>query len=467
MTKRKGVYPLIIASLVILFNPSANIIDVLPDCIAYGMLIYAISGIAATVPYLAECEGALKKLCFVTLIKIPAFIVMYSNMKYGSDIIPLFTLSFAAVEIILLRIALKNLFSALSYIGERTDCKSVREPFPVSKKRSISPDSLYGITFGFFVSKAALGVIPELLLLSREDFALKKELNEAYPTVLIFTILIALVLGAMWLKCAIAYARSIKNGGDLLPAIEYIKGASYTPESDAQAKEKRLLNALTLLAVSSLFTFDIAFKNFGGYNILPHFIYGIILFYAVYNLTSDKRARTWLTAVISCFSLASLVGQIFTVRFFDKYQYSDLSYSKYAKAAYLPIQITSVLETVTMVFAALICVKILTEFVKEHTEVSPSDPSYTASNLKAQRRLIKLLCPLPFFSAFISILKCINTFLNATVRVIDSEVNPDGIVTSGAPFMSTLIFLVTIVYVVYSFTVVSTVKDEVKLKYGE
>ena len=62
MIKRRGVYPLIVISLLILFNPSANILDILPDCIAYAMLIYAIGGTDKTVPYLSECKGALVKL---------------------------------------------------------------------------------------------------------------------------------------------------------------------------------------------------------------------------------------------------------------------------------------------------------------------------------------------------------------------------------------------------------------------
>ena len=465
--KRKGVYPLIIISLILLFNPSANILDILPDCIAYALLIYAIGQTDKTIPYLAECKGALIKLAVVTLVKIPAFFIMYANMKHGSDIVPLFTLSFAAVEIILVRIALKNLFLALSYIGERTDCASVRDPFPLNKKRTVSPDTLYGITLGFYIAKSVISIIPELLLLSREDLALKRELNEVYPTVLVFAVLIALVIGVIWLRLATKYVKAIKDGGDLGAAIDYVKRGSHTVISDTERREKKLLGALTLLAVSSLFAFDLTFENLGGYNILPHFIYVIILYFAIRNLTENKKARTWLTASMLPACASGLINQICTMRFLKAHQYVELSYSANAKASYLSVKISAVFETVFIIAMAVVCSWILAEFIREHTEVLPSDPSYTRSNEKAHKRLIKMLAPLPLFASVINVLKCVNTFIKQNVKLIGSEVNTDGIVTSTAPFMNTLIFLVTAVFVVYSFTAVSTVKDEVKLKYSK
>ena len=154
--KRK--FPLIILSLVFLFNPNINIIDILPDFAAYVILALVIGGLSAGVPYLAECKEALIKLSIVTLVKIPAFVIMYSNMKYGSDIIPLFTLSFAVLECIFIYGAVRNFSLAVSYLGERTDCESARVPFPVSKRKSMSLEAFEKMTLTVFLVKAALNV---------------------------------------------------------------------------------------------------------------------------------------------------------------------------------------------------------------------------------------------------------------------------------------------------------------------
>ena len=139
MTKIKKAYPLIVVALIFLFNPNANLIDVLPDIASYVLLIVAIGNLTETVPYLAECKGALVKLSLVALVKIPAFTVMYSNMSFGKDIVPLFTLVFVTLELILLYSAVSNAYNALSYLGERTDSKSVRDPFPIGRGKTATP----------------------------------------------------------------------------------------------------------------------------------------------------------------------------------------------------------------------------------------------------------------------------------------------------------------------------------------
>ena len=181
MTKIKNKYPLIALSLILLFNPSANIIDILPDCIAYVLLILAISGVHETVPYLKEARDAMVKLALLTSIKIPALAIMYANMGSGKDIVPLFTLVFVTLELVLLYSLVSNAYLALSYLGERTDCRSVREAFTISRARKYTPEKLRFLTYIFFLARGVLNVIPEIFLLTPEDASLRKKLSEAYP----------------------------------------------------------------------------------------------------------------------------------------------------------------------------------------------------------------------------------------------------------------------------------------------
>ena len=467
MMKSKRAYPLIILSLVFLFNPNINLIDILPDCIAYILLALAIGDLAQTIPYLAECKSAVLKLALVTLIKIPAFSVMYSNMKYGSDIITLFTFSFTVLEFILIYTAVKNLFLALSYIGERTDCKSVREKFPLNRRSSLSPEVLEKISIAFFIIKGSLNVLPELLLLSNENFMLRIQLRDAYPAVLVLCVFASLVIGAIWLGYAIKYVKNIKKKGDLPDAIKSIEVCSRPEVSSSDKIVKRLTDALNMLAISSIFIFDITVQDFGGRNILPHFIYALILFYAIFNLTENKRYRGLLSVFAAGFSMSAIANQSLSAQFFGMYQYVDLSYSKYARAAYMPIKTSAICEMVFILAIIAISAIVLVRFIKEHTEVLPSDPAYGESVKRAHRRLIRNTLPLMLISAVINVLKCVNVFLMEKVTIIYSEVNPDGIAASSAPALNTVIFLLSIIFVVYSFFIVSTLKEEVKFKYSK
>lgn len=465
--KIKRTYPLIILSLVFLFNPNMNLIDVLPDCIAYILFAIIIGDLAQTIPYLAECKGAVIKLALVTLIKIPAFSVMYSNMKYGSDIVPLFTFSFTVLEFILIYSAVKNLFLATSYIGERTDCQSVRDKFPLSKRRTLSPEMLEKITLAFFLIKGALNVLPELLLLSKESFTLRKQFRDAYPAVLVISIFVSLIIGAVWLGYALKYVKNIKKKGDLYEAIKSIELYSRPEISSADRTMRKLTDALNLLALSSIFIFDITVQDFGGRNILPHFIYGLVLFCSIISLSENKICKALLTIFVSGFSISAIINQSLSAQFFGMYQYVDLSYSRYAKEAYIPIKMTAVCEAVFMLAITVVSAIVLMRFIKEHTEVLPGDAAYGESVKRAHRRLIRNTLPLMIISGIINILKCVNVFLMEKVTIIYSEVNPEGIAASSAPALSTVIFLLSIIFVIYSFFTVSTLKEEVKFKYSK
>ena len=460
-------YPLVILSLVLLFNPSVNIIDVLPDCVAYVMLALLIGRFASGVPYLAECKEALVKLALITLIKIPAFVIMYSNMRFGSDIIPLFTLSFAVLECIFIYGALRSFFLAVAYLGERTDCQAARAPFPVSKKRSIPLEAFEGITLAVFFIKATLNVLPELFLLTGEDFVLKRRLMDIYPTALIVSVSVSLVIMAIWLRCAIKCVKNIRDIGDLGDALRQVESYSSFGISDTEKLKKRFIEALNLLALSSIFIFDLSFQNTNGHNILPHFIYGIVLFCAVINLTDKRAYKILLIAFTIGFSTSALVNQSLSARFFDRYQYIDLSYSRIARAEYRPIKITAVTETVFVIAMTVVAAIILVGFIKSHTDKESTDPSYSISNRRAHKRLIKITLPLMVLSAVINAMKCLNVFLKQKVTVIPTSLNPDGIAAPGIPVFSTAIVLFSIVYVIYSMVAVSTLKDEIRLKYGK
>lgn len=466
MKKIRNVYPLIVISLILLFNPNANLIDVFPDLVAYVLLIVAIGSRHEIVPYLAECKEALVKLALVSLIKIPAFTVMYSNIATGKDIIPLFTLVFVTLELILLYSAVTNGYNALTYLGERTDCASVRDAFKVGRNRKCTPEQLKILTYIFFGARGILNVVPEIFLLTPEDTSLRKRLAEAYPAVLLVCIFAALIIGLVWLKHAMKYAKAIKEG-NIAEAINSLTYHGTPEETRVKDQLKKLTFSLTLLAISSIFIFDVSIADFGGYNLLPHFIYGILLFMSLYNLTKLDRLRSMLTVSAAGYSLSSLVAFFLTLRYFENYTYVDLKYSKLARSAYMPIKALAILELIFALFMLFVSLCIIIDFIKEHTDVSPSDPSYSKTNEKNHAMTVRNTLPVFVISALIHVMKCLSVFLKQTSTVLHTDANTEGIIASGIPAMDTVIFLACVVYVICCFVKASNLKDEVKFKYGK
>lgn len=467
MKKIRNVYALIVIALIFLFNPNANLIDILPDFIAYILLIIAIGSHEEAIPYLSECKSALVKLGLVTLLKIPAFSFMYSNLNTGKDIIPLFTLVFVTLELILLYSAVSNGFAALSYLGERTDCRSVREAFTVGKKRKCSPEQLKALTYIFFLAKGILNVAPEILLLTPEDAAMRKKLAEAYPAVLVLCIFAALIIGIIWLTHITKYVKSVRCGNDLGIAISSLEQKGTPEEISVKEKMKKLLFSLSLLAVSSIFIFDIVIADFGGYNVLPHFIYGILLFMSMYSLTKCNKIRSSLSVATVGYSLSSLLGFFATLRFCENYTYADLRYSEAAKSLYTSVKAFAVVELIFSLFMILCTAYAVLDFIKEHTDVAPSDPAYSKTNEKNHRLTFRGTLPVFVISAVIHVLKCVNVFIKQTSQILHTDANNEGIVASGLPAMDTIIFLACVVYVICCFVKASNLKDELKFKYDK
>ena len=273
------------------------------------------------------------------------------------------------------------------------------------------------------------------------------------------------MMGILWLRYAIRFVKTIHQSGDFGDAISAIDAYVRPEISTAEKLSKRLTDSLTLLAISSIFIFDVSFQNFGGYNILPHFIYGIILFCSVINLTNNKSHKQLLLTFASGFSLTAIVNQSQTARFFSLYEYAELAYSQYAKADYVPIKISAIAETAFILATIVMTSIILVNFIKEYTEISPSDPDYRPTNKREHNRLIRNTLPLMVISGAINVLKCVNVFLKERVKIISTDAHLEGIPTSSAPALSTVIFLLSIVFVIYSFVVTSTLKDAVRFKY--
>ena len=237
MTKTR-INPLTLFSLssILLFNPNINLIDPLPDFIGYIMMIFAIGSVAKFVPYLEEFKKSVAILALISAIRIPSFIIMYNNLGSGRDIIPLFTLVFVTLEAILLYQAVENGHKALCYIAERTNAASITSPISIGKNgRSISLSALKSLTYVFLISKLALNLAPELLLLTTEDVDLRLKLRNAYPATLVICILAACIIGIVWLVRARAYVKALATNGEIGAAISSLV-ITGTPEE--QRKEK-------------------------------------------------------------------------------------------------------------------------------------------------------------------------------------------------------------------------------------
>jgi len=466
---KKRYFSLLIFCAVFLSNPNINVIDIMPDFVAWFILAKLFQRAADSAPYFEEARAGFVKLGWINLAKIPAFfliITIRSKDTLDNNIFALFSLSFCAVELVFLLPAIKNLFTALFHLGERTEAASLITPIdsPFSKNRKISPDSLKECTYFFFICKGILNFIPDMFMLTKfSERGTPITISKYYPFVFLISMALSITVAVIWFRRIKRYALNVHTEDKFFEALDFMASENNSYTLEKKHKLRTMLFAMTMIGIASLLTVELSFDNWGGINILPHFIYGIFLIITIsfINRTSKVRFITYLCGIF--YVAASLISYILSTLFLSKYTYLDLLDSKAAQSSYLLIEVFGIIEFLFItVFLVLIMLE-LNRFIMVHTGIPTSDKRYDAldkdfhNSLKAKSGIC---CALGILAAFA---KCVNLFLNSDVQVLFTVYS--AISTSSVPWFNLFVQVTSIAYILYTFYFVSFVKDEVRNKY--
>lgn len=457
---------LLILSLVFLFNPNYNIIDPLPDFVAYFALASLIGRKGDFIPYLSEAKKMLKRLGLLGLLKIPAVFVMYANVTSGRDIIPLFTLVFSTLEIILLIGAVDNLFLGLYYVGERSSADRIIAPFKLLG-HSFKAEAVMKMSYVFLITKSAFAFLPEMCLLTVESPKTALKLRAMYlPSLLISLITVAL-LGVIWLVLCLKYLKCVKDGCNADTLGELIEKEDMEVLI-RKTKLKSTANTLTLLGFSTLFLFDLRFAETGEVNILPHFLFGLILLGISLKLFDGKIHKIAVSVSSVLYSLSSILFGIFNIRFLDNFSYKELSDSfanPEAIEAYKTVEILAALEALFFFLTVVSVALGFISFIIKNTALSPSDPSYSKQD-KQRHVYLSVKSGIAFLIMLaVGLLKCLNVYFKAEVILIFGRT--DLIFSGKAPWLGTVIFITVILLTLFFHATVEDVKEDVKLKYKD
>ncbi len=484
---RRGIFGslLIFTALIVLLNPNFTTIDILPDCIAYFIIAAMAKKYASLVPYFAEVREGCLKLGLITLMKIPAMAVMFASMSAGRDIVPLLTLVFVTLELIVLYPTLANGFSALFYIGERSNMTEFISAFKVFGIR-VHTDFLRAVAFVFVSVKGALNVLPEFCLLTFDTDTTVAMLRRLYPILEVISILTVFLIGVFLFVLAYGYIGAIRKGRGLADAVYSIVDADRLASYEYTRRIKTKFSKLTLLAISAIFTFDVCFggTNYDmtealndGLTILPRFVYAIIIMVCTTGLFSKKRYTIPIYVSGAAYSVFSILNTIFTKLFLKDYTYSSLleeaasSFAQSpAKAAYLPVEIFAVLEAAAMAVLALTLGLGLVDFLRENTGADTELEVLRGQDKEFRRNMNIKGIVFGLFPLVISVSKALNTFFIGAPSLIftdPSDVTMPTIITSAVPWFGTLIFALCVAYAFYAFYFMGEIKAEMKMKFSD
>ncbi len=475
-TENKRFFSSLVFCLILLFNPNVNVIDVLPDFIAYFILARLFLKAADSAPYFEEARVGFIRLAWVNLAKILGLCLIgieRSHNSFNNDIIPLVSLVFATAELIILIPTVKNTFDALFRLGERSDASALITPFPTTKrgKYKMPPEMLRSFTFLFAICKCILYFLPDIFLLTRTNDTPGGTqiitISKYYPYSVMLAQAIGLIVGAVWLSRMLKYISAVRAQGKFHSAIDSLGTRDITAFQNKTALRK-MKSALTLLFIASIFSFEVVFTNYNEINLFPHFIYGAILMLALKRLVGKYDKHGLILICGTSYSLVSLVFYILHTNFLVNYGYVALRNNPTAKSAYTSVCVLAVAEFIALAAFLTVVGISLRKFILRNTGISPASDRYGNMEKELHRSLTVKTVILVGTAAIAGLAKFINVFVNGTLQVVlfpDGDGMTDSMLVPSIEWFGLVVTVTAIIYVGYSLYYSSVIKEELDMKY--
>ncbi len=473
-SKLNAIYPrrgLIIFALIMLFNPNINIIDFLPDFIGFYILAKSLMPLSNAVPYMEEARIGFRRAMWITLLKIPALIIMTmirSKNTLDNDIIVLFSFVFAVVEIIALIPAVKNLFSGLVYLAERGNIPAVLQEEGLS-----STDSVRSFTQLFIVAKSLFFFLPETVKLTRTleigSNTVIATGSRYYSWFLLIALVLGFIVGTVWLVRTVRYTRRVL-GESLNSAIDLLVGGDGAKEYNKEYNRKKKNTGYLFFTVGAIFSFNITFSDLRDINILPRFIMAVFLLFGIFTLAkymniTDKPLCRRTLIFSGIYTLSATAFYIVSVVFLNQYTYSDLykSLNPEAGKMYLLLEIFAVIEFLVFLVFLYFLRSFLLRYISTNLSLRFSDGENTEASKKRKHEFTNKVNALVILMALSMLAKLLDVFFHGSIQAIEasSDVAHSSIIYAPAvPWFNIVVVLLSVLYAFYSFYFFGLLREE-------
>lgn len=452
--------------LLLLCNPNIHILDILPDFLAWGLLWHKMRRASYICPYFSEARQAAGGLCLLNLLKVPALALMLAvraKNTADTDVVALCALIFGILELIFLIRAAQRIFTAVFYLGERTEVRAILSPFTLPGGTSETPESVRALTMLFFGVRSVASFAPELLLLSTEN----GNFRALYPYALAGGMLLAVIVGILWFIRTFSYVRAIQADGGFETALSQMEGSGHAQAQRTDA----LCTALSLFAWASLLGLPLTFSEFGSMNLLGGWLYAGVIVILLRYLQKSTGLSGRAPIVAGLLSLAvSLVSYICLADFLSRYGYDALLKNTDAQAAYrLPMGLAPAEGVMFCVFFVL-CARWLCVYVRAYTGMAPTCAHYDRTERNFHRQLCRYTWIWAGGGMLHALCRAVNALLRAQVRV--TQVNParpgaSGVIAPTAEWFGVIVFLSAILFIFLSFWYFGILQEQYRRKVGE
>ncbi len=415
---RKNLRPgYLIAAAIFLFNPYVNIVDVLPDCIGYLMILRAIAGVSDLIPHFREAKDALYRLFWFSLVRVPATFMVLGAAASNAEIYALSALAFGVVELVFLFPAIRELFAGFDYIGERFGT-----PATVSPKSGAACRACYIA----LAAKPILAFLPELSLVAYDEHVTGKiSLATFRPHLTVLAFMVALGFGIYFLTALTPFARALKRDTELTALLSAVR-QEYEAPLRGIAEIRRIRFAMGCLTAGAVCMLDLYFD---GVNYLPNaFGFASFILFAILLLPLTRRSIPLLICAAAGM-LTSLRTYFMRATFFAEYGYHLLGRSKGADELYASLSLSSAIEAGLLIATCMAAVFVLFSVIRDHTGYRADNVNNYSSHLSLHAALRRITVMWAALGSLTAVTISLNFFLRRLTEKV--EMNPEYSTTPG------------------------------------
>ncbi len=398
MDKKKNMrFGLMALSMLFLFNPNINIIDVLPDFIGYILLCIALTPLADMNDSFAEAHTSFKRMILIDAGKIIALFWVFgiSVVSERNSSLMLWSFAFGVLEMVFVIPAFIKLFKGFLELGYIYDNTSVVGRVGRSKKSYT--EKIRTLTVIFVGLKALMSFLPELADLTSTEYYENYGIINLYRYIGIMRFLAfvpVFVVGIWWLVRSVMYFRRIRCDSTFCDSLESLYGERVSGKIGIFVKRNVAISFFILIA-ACIFSFDFRLERV---NVLPDFVAGLLL--VAFFVVVSKRIKLKLAFPLlfsGAYVLISTLAYVTELSFFKEFSYSAVDRDMEARNAFVAMAISNIVSTLVFAVCVVFALNAISAIVENHTgalalsDTNAESQKKMTEAIKAEKRMyIKL-----------------------------------------------------------------------------
>ena len=391
---------LVMAAFVFLFNPSASIMDPLPDFIGYWLLCVGITQLSDMNHHFEESLKYFKRMLTASVIQFFSFFVILGlvTSKERPTTFLLLSFIFAAVEIIFLLHAYREFFEGFLYLGSRMEASAIfaipeaatrryekkcaRATLRSEKKKRFlrtrleKPQNITvttaRLTTVFIAVRAALTVLPEFSALTLSAYDEASRFNFLYDYIGMFrtlSIFIILPIGIVWLVKMMRYIRSILQDRGFMDALV----AKYVTEVEPKTYifiRRAVKLAFIIMSIGLVFCADIYMES-NTINIMPDALCAVLVLVALLLLRKLVTIPFYSYVFCGVYGGFSIFTQIVSAKFFTDHTLTLTDIRLESFEAFNRLKVVEIVDSILFFAMMMALLPVLSAVIRKYTGFSP------------------------------------------------------------------------------------------------